>query len=50
MKSLYKVTGTVKHDVVHLGQIFQPLVVDTAPLKTTNHSLIIMMAYDANLI
>lgn len=41
---------SVKHDVVHLGQIVQSLVVDTAPLKTINYSLIIMTAYDANLI
>ena len=41
---------SVKHDVEHLGQIVQPLIVDTAPLKTTNHSLIIMTTYNANLI
>ena len=40
---------SVKHDVVLLGQIVRPLTVDTAPLKISNYSLIIMAAFDANL-
>ena len=37
----------MKRDV-HLKQVTQLYVVDTAPLKTTNHNLIIMTAYGAN--
>lgn len=40
----------MKHVVVHLGQIVKPRAVDTAPLKATNHGLIVMIAYEAHMV